>query len=56
VEDIEGVKRSYLKRDLLAIGLMTVTLVLAPIALWIVIKKVHGWRSLPEMKNTLHAA
>jgi len=53
IEDVRGVTRSYLTRDLAALGLMTASIVLAPYALWVVIKKLYGLLSISEMKSAI---
>ena len=55
-EDVRGVTRSYLTRDLPALGLMTASIVLAPYALFVMVRKLYGLWSISEMKNALDDA
>src|SRR5262249_55006460 len=56
LEDVDGVKRSYLYRDRFALLLMAASVILAPYALWVVAKKLYGSLSIPEMTDAFRNA
>jgi hypothetical protein len=51
IEDVAGVRRSFLYRDWRLLLLLAITGIMLPYVAWIAIKKVRAVGSLPQVRN-----